>query len=450
MNIQSQNFDYIILGSGPAGSTVANFLDSSDSIALIDSGSVKKSSSKIYPSKPFYINNLPNFYVPQYSNVFGGNSELWSNKSYLIHERETQSWPISHSELLKYSRDLALKLNINHDRIYKTSNYINKSFFHRSSRLEINNIFEFYNIQNKKNIKLFENFTIKKIIENKNKIESIEIINKIGEKLRLNLNKGIIFACGGIGNVSIFMNLFEKKGRALKYNLADHCHFNVGSLKKISHSNILKKYINKSKFEDCLVIEDNKIMCGVQIDSPVNSTLFFKRNSINSEIKFIKIINIFLHKVINFFSKFFKSSKYSLELFFNDENYFNNVISLSAKKNDIFGNKKIDIDYKINTKFFNFAKNNLKKYFYELNNLNKDNFNKENVYVGLHPSSSTPIVTSKEDLTVDINCKINPFNNVFTVGSNVFPTNGITNPTWTIMTFAYRLSNYLNNNEFDD
>ena len=126
------------------------------------------------------------------------------------------------------------------------------------------------------------------------------------------------------------------------------------------------------------------------------------------------------------------------------------MISLSAKKNDIFGNKKIDIDYKINTKFFNFAKNNLNKYFYELYNLNKDNFNKENVYVGLHPSSSTPIVTSKEDLTVDINCKINPFNNVFTVGSNVFPTNGITNPTWTIMTFAYRLSNYLNNNEFDD
>lgn len=446
MNRQTQNFDYIILGSGPAGSTVANFLDPLDSIALIDSASIKNNRSKIYPSKPFYINDLPNFYVPQYSNVFGGNSELWSNKVYLIHERETKSWPISHDELLKYSKDLALKLNLNHEYIYKTSEYKNKSFFHRSARPEINNIFNFYNIQNKKNIKLFENFTIKKIIENKDKIVAIDIINVLGESLRLNLNKGIILACGGLGNASMFMNLFGKKNNTLKYNLADHCHFNVGSLKKFNHQNILKKYINKSNFEDCLVIQNNKIMCGIQIDSPKNLTLFFKRNSINSEIKFIKVINIFLHKIINYFSKFY-FSKYSLELFFNDENIYNNVISLSTKKKDIFGHNKINIDYRINKKYFKFAKNNLKNFFYELKNLNKSNFNKKNVYVGIHPSCSTPIKTNKEHLSVDINCKISPFSNVFTVGSNIFPTNGITNPTWTIMTFAYRLSNYLNNNE---
>ena len=445
MSIDIKNFDYIILGSGPAGSTLANFLNSSNKIALIDSGRVKKNNSKTYSLKPFYVDNHPSYYLPQYSNVFGGNSELWANKIYLISKNETKNWPISHDILLKYSKELSLKLNFNHDYIYKTSKHINKSFFHRSTRAKINNIFKFYNIENKKNIHLFEKTTIKNIYEKNNKIYKVDLINEEGKISVLNINKGIILACGGLGNISMFMNLFNKKFKKDSYNLSDHCHFDIGIINDIKNKKILKNYINpNSKFEDCLVIEKNNIICGVQINSLKSLTLFFKRNAIKSNIKIIKIINLFLHKAINYIHKYLNYNKYSLEIFFNDNNK-KNTITLSDTKIDKFGNKKININYEVNN-YYNFSKNNLKYYFDELNKISEDDFKEKNVYVGIHPSCSTPIGNTKDNLSVDLNCKIYPFSNIYTIGSNIFPSNGITNPTWTLMAFAYRLSSYLNKN----
>ena len=49
----------------------------------------------------------------------------------------------------------------------------------------------------------------------------------------------------------------------------------------------------------------------------------------------------------------------------------------------------------------------------------------------------------KTDSVVDGNLKIHNTKNVFICGSSVFPVNGITNPTWTIMTLANRLAKYL-------
>ena len=48
-----------------------------------------------------------------------------------------------------------------------------------------------------------------------------------------------------------------------------------------------------------------------------------------------------------------------------------------------------------------------------------------------------------QDSVVDKNLKLHKYKNIFVCGSSVFPINGITNPTWTIMTLANRLSNYL-------
>ena len=62
---------------------------------------------------------------------------------------------------------------------------------------------------------------------------------------------------------------------------------------------------------------------------------------------------------------------------------------------------------------------------------------------GLHPSCTTKMGISKVNSVVDKNLKINNMKNIFICGSSVFPINGITNPTWTIMTLANRLGKYL-------
>ena len=47
---------------------------------------------------------------------------------------------------------------------------------------------------------------------------------------------------------------------------------------------------------------------------------------------------------------------------------------------------------------------------------------------------------------VDKDLSVYGIKNLFTVGSHVFPQNGVTNPTWTIMTLAYRLAINLSQN----
>ena len=62
---------------------------------------------------------------------------------------------------------------------------------------------------------------------------------------------------------------------------------------------------------------------------------------------------------------------------------------------------------------------------------------------GLHPSCTTRIGKDNNDSVVDGNLKIHEIKNVYVCGSSVFPVNGITNPTWTIMTLANRLAKHL-------
>ena len=92
-----------------------------------------------------------------------------------------------------------------------------------------------------------------------------------------------------------------------------------------------------------------------------------------------------------------------------------------------------------------FLKKKIYKTFQLANNTKNDfikSFYKSGLS-GLHPSCTTRMGKDKTDSVVDGNLKIHNTKNVFICGSSVFPVNGITNPTWTIMTLANRLAKYL-------
>jgi len=61
----------------------------------------------------------------------------------------------------------------------------------------------------------------------------------------------------------------------------------------------------------------------------------------------------------------------------------------------------------------------------------------------LPPSYTNKIGMSQSGGDVDFNLKLFDYNNVYVCGSSVFPKNGFTNPTWTIMTLSNRLSFFL-------
>jgi choline dehydrogenase-like flavoprotein len=82
-----------------------------------------------------------------------------------------------------------------------------------------------------------------------------------------------------------------------------------------------------------------------------------------------------------------------------------------------------------------------KKFFINVKKLR--NIFYKNGLVGLHPSCTTKIALNKRNGVVDKNLKVFGYKNIYVVGSSVFPNNGYTNPTWTIMALALRLAKRL-------
>ena len=77
-------YDFVIIGSGPAGSTLAwKLAQNRYKIAIIDRA-INQESGLINDFFCPYINKLPNYYSPVFSNQLGGNSALWHGKIYLI------------------------------------------------------------------------------------------------------------------------------------------------------------------------------------------------------------------------------------------------------------------------------------------------------------------------------------------------------------------------------
>ena len=229
------NFNYVIIGSGPAGSVLAWKLAKLNfKVALVDrSNSQKKILNDFFLP---YVNNTPSYYTPVFSDKLGGNSALWHNKIYLISKKEfeTGEWPISYDELLENSRDLSKLLNVykpkNLEKIENDQN--NKYDYHYSERCKIGNIFNYLKINENENIKVFENSSPLKINFDKHfNAKSILIKNqKDKSNIELLINKSLIFCAGGIGNPHLVLNLIPESSSTVGKFLSDHPHVNITKL----------------------------------------------------------------------------------------------------------------------------------------------------------------------------------------------------------------------------
>ena len=110
----------IIIGSGPAGSVLSWCLANKDfKISIVDrANNLKETNKNSFIYSP-YIENCPDYYTPIFSNQLGGNSALWNDKVYLISNKEfnKEEWQFDYEELVKYSKGLAKKFEINHDHL---------------------------------------------------------------------------------------------------------------------------------------------------------------------------------------------------------------------------------------------------------------------------------------------------------------------------------------------
>ena len=217
-------FDFVIIGSGPAGSTLAWKLAKLNfNIALVDQANNKK--KKIHDYFLPYVNKSPNNYNPVFSNRLGGNSLLWHSKVYLISEKEFNlgEWPFTYNELMDNSKELSKLLNIETPfNLIKTEKDDEENFFyHYSERCKFRNIFKFLKISELSNITIFQDSSPVRInYDDKNNAKSVIIKNKTNLdeiKLENNSPSFVIFNLVSVFSTSLsFINSSNNPKTGLK------------------------------------------------------------------------------------------------------------------------------------------------------------------------------------------------------------------------------------------
>ncbi len=415
-------YDYLIMGSGPAGSMLAKSLPAKSKILIID---IAKKDDE-YKTKKFnhpLVNFCSKKYNISYSNRLGGNSVLWNNKLSVLtfNEFRNMGFLFPYNEYKKYSSKIIKILNLKNLKKNENSDYL------QVLRAKLNNIYTLINLKKNKNIKIFKNHFPTKIIFEKNqkKVKGITFENNKKKKTYY-FKKDLILCAGNFGNVFMLKNFFKKVKNSGKF-LCDHPHISVNVDFDLSKK--FFEYQKKFNFEKKIIYEKLYINKG-KLNFTVQLTKNFNENSKTIFAKFIKIL---LHKLKI-------KSFYNLEFVLSQGKNNHRFIKLN-QYSKINGLNKLDVFYKL-------QKNELKNIKDMIGQIIKkkiDNFS--DLVIGNHPCCSNPMGKNKYLSVVDKNLKVHKYKNVYLCGSDVFPNSGVTNPTFTIMVLSRRLALYLSRNK---
>ncbi len=455
--IINNNFDVVIVGSGPAGiSTALKLEEKKIKTLILEAGSEEYSekSQEFYNSKTFgdKITDLKNSRLRQ----FGGTSGLWGGWSKPMENYNLSKWGIEYSQLDKYSDQACKILSIKN--IFRKSN-INKYF----NQIE----FQYSNVRFKEKFKdhiskstyinLLMNAQVIQFSGEENLTKNVEFLFD-GQNFKVSSNF-FILAAGGVENSRIL--LYSKmKNNLLRNNSSigmywmTHPWFigGYGVLKKNELSEYLgNSFINRdgplhiasSEFLN----KEKKILSGsIYMDAHEN------KNVVKEIIKDLLCVAPDFGKKIarSVFKKDLKCGNIFMHL--EEPSKKNNKITLDEKIKDENGVPITNLYYKKSNETLVAAKTILEEFAEICRKLDLGriaisksideliNYDSLGVY---HHIGGTRIGNNSKNSVVDNNLKIHENKNLYITGSSVFPTSGYTNPTFTIVQLSLRLGEHI-------
>ncbi len=469
-------------------------------IIIIDADRLQGNYKNIGPYKKFNFFNLGEAINKSRSFGFGGTSNLWHGvvteleKSDLNKINKIANYKISKSLIKNYPRaysyfDISFNFikNIKNKLIYnnlykiilKSNIFLEKFIFVQRAPLRIRG--KILDLKKKyPEVNLIENavaISLKEKKLNKGQIEFVEI--STGNKIKKIYADIFIICCGSIETPRLILQSINSKGLDIKNNnigknLKDHPFAIIGELKSKNRFHLkyfdvlLSLFYRKFKFRLAFSLKN------IDIDKDKNHSIVFKPKYSSSYIYFKKELKkLFFYKTsllqkkykhpkknnfLNIFSKllylFYEKlnlgpiCKSSQVFCYLDQSSNNNSFIKLSKK--IVGYRKLpfvkwhinkrDLDEfkRVSLCLVDIFKNN-KQFVYKPNH-----YFYKNIITGSHHAGTMRISKDSTNGVVNHNLLIHGLKNAYILDNSIFPFYGNSNPSFTLCTFALRLSNYLN------
>ena len=461
-NINLEDFPVAIFGSGPAGITTALELEKKNiRCLLIEAGGedYNENSQEFYKGKIIgdKILDLSESRLRQ----LGGTSGHWGGTSKPLEEYTFELWPIKSDELKPYLKRTCEILNINNQfRKAPLSNFFNQVEFQYSG-VKFSDKYKNH-IRNSKNITLVLNTQLSHFVgDNNNTRHALCISGKTIKNIRA---KYFVLACGAIENSRLLLWSKVKNSGFLDNNLPigkywmTHPH-GLGGRGLISKKKLEEKMKNNFLGYDNFMhfsatkefIIKKKILSASMY--MLTQDVFRKDKIIDKEIlkDILCVAPGYGKKLANMdFIKDIKCANIALLL--EQEPIEENKVILDEDK-DKFGIPKVKLFFKQTELSIKTAKLFLEEFAdlcrkEDLGRIAiKDsiyNLKKFELLEGYHQMGGTKMGVDKYNSVVNADLKVHDVDNLYVSGSSNFVTGGYTNPTFTIIQFAIRLAEKLN------
>lgn len=433
----ANSYDLCIIGTGPAGLTVANeFLNSKLKVLIIDSSPSEYSDKKQSLNKGVNFNlhsdtneSIQNedYFLRSRKRAFGGTSKVWAGYTRPINQNFwNKNWPFPYTEIDPFYTLAKKTLDINENYV---SDYLDSNLLFNPFNLSPPTRFKekfFSIIQKAKNVDCLLDNTITDInISNDEVLSFVSVDSKKNKKVLK--AKKFILCCGSLENTRLLLNWSHKNdvlsSPHLGKNFNDHLYFELKNSFFLTEGH--NHFKNTKKRISAFSLKNN----------------FFHKITLQIEKE---------SKDQSLAPKGLKGTLYDSAVILTPQEKRKNKVYLDSSVCEL-GLKQISINWQIDNIEYQKIRIFLKELDKNFNLLGMGKINQKRFaltspeygFLGYHPTGTTKMGKLKENSYVDTQLKVHSTSNLYVLSNSVFPSSSYANPTLTIVALAHRLSDHL-------